>query len=59
MDKLKEEKEQEIAQYVASIDGLKEEIGNLRFQYERQTGRKGEIEEEKKEVAENLKQIQK
>lgn len=59
MDKLKEEKEKEIEQYVQAIDSLKEEIQTLKYSYERNTTKKQEIEEEKKELAESLKKIQK
>jgi len=56
---LKEEKEKEIAIYVAQIDGFKEEITNLKFHFEKQNAKKAEIEEEKKDLVENLKKINK
>jgi chromosome segregation ATPase len=56
---LKEEKEAEIANYVKTIDHLKEEISSLKYLYEKQNTKKTDIDEEKKELAENLKKIQK
>ena len=59
MDKLKEEKEQEISGYVVAIDGLKEGISSLKATYEKQAVKKAEIEDEKKELVESLKKVQK
>jgi hypothetical protein len=54
---LKAEKEMEIEQYVQSLEAMKGDISTLKFTYEKQSGRKNEIEEEKKDLTENLKKI--
>ena len=59
MDKLKDEKEKEIGDYVLVIDGLKSSIGSLKVTYEKQAAKKAEIEESKKELVESLKKVQK
>lgn len=49
------EKEKEIDHYVKRIDAIKSEIQSFKDTFDKNTNRKKEIEEEKKELAENLK----
>ena len=59
LDKLTEEKEAEIKTYVDKLDKMKRKIDTMKAQYERDTKQKTQTEEDRKEMAENLKSITK
>ena len=59
MPALVEEKESEIKQVVDQLDQLKEEINRNQITQESLAQQKNTFEEEKKELAENLKKAQK